>query len=57
MKEYSTSSIGVESIWVPTEVDYSIKIDPKPKIEELDNIGNAEERRFWNNRGKQILKV
>ena len=42
---------------VPTVVYYTNTIDPKPKIDELDNMGNAEKRRFWKNRGKQILKI
>ena len=39
-KELSSSSIGVESSRVPTEVDYSARVDPRPTQEELNNMGN-----------------
>ena len=41
---------------VKTEVDYTTTIDPKPKMEELYNTGNAEEKPCCKNRGKKLLK-
>ena len=56
-KESSPSSIGVQSSRFPTEVEYITKVDTKPAPKELNNMGNRVKRRFWNNRGKEILKV
>ena len=57
MKESSPSCICVQSSCVPTEVDYSTKVDQKPTQCELKTLINAGKRRFWNNREKQILKA
>ena len=55
--EPTPSSIGVESSWVWTEVDYNTKFDPKPTPETWNNMGNTETRCFWKNRGQKMLKV
>ena len=57
MKESSPSCICVQSSCVPTEVDYSTKVDQKPTQDELNNMVHAEKGRLWDNREKQTLKV
>ena len=48
-KKSTTSYLDVASSWVSTEVDYTTVIDPKPKIEELNNMGHSEKICFWKN--------
>ena len=41
IKESTTSSLGVVSIWVWTEVDNTTLIGTKPTKEELNSMSNA----------------
>ena len=50
-------SISIESSKFSTEVDFTTTIYPKPEIDEWNNTGNTEKRRFCKKRRKKVLKV